>query len=60
MDSQDGDDSKTIVYSGCAAGSVTVERVVQVTANTLMWVQIRSRDRSVANQVLDDVRTHGI
>jgi hypothetical protein len=60
MDSQDGDDSETVVYSGCPAGSVTVERVVHVTANTLMWVQVRSDDRSVANQVLDDVETHGI
>ena len=37
-----------------------MERVVQVAVNTLLWIQIRSDDRGVANQVLDDVDTHGI
>jgi hypothetical protein len=60
MDSQDGDDSTTVVYSDCPGGGVTVERVVLVTANTLMWVQVRSADRATANEVLDDVETHGI
>ena len=30
-----------------------------VATNTLLWVQIRSDDRGTANQVLDDVETHG-
>jgi hypothetical protein len=60
MDSQDGDDSATVVYSGCPGGGVTVERVVQVTANTLLWVQVRTTDRAAANRVLDDVETHGL
>ena len=60
MDSQDGDDSTTVVHSDCPGGGVTVERVVLVTANTLMWVQVRSDDRATANRVLDGVETHGI
>ncbi len=60
QDSQDGDDSRTVVYSDCPGGGVIVERVVQVAANTLLWVQVRSDDRATANQVLDDVETHGI
>ncbi len=58
-DTADGDESTTVVYAGCPGG-VTVERVVQVTANTLMWVQVRSNDRATANRVLDDVETHGL
>ena len=50
----------TVVYADCPGGGVIAERVVQVTTNTLLWVQIRSDDRAAANQVLDDVHTHGI
>jgi hypothetical protein len=59
-DSHDGDQSETVVYADCPGGGVLVERVVQVSTNTLMWVQIRSAERSTANAVLDDVVTHGI
>ncbi|WP_036563221.1 serine/threonine-protein kinase [Nocardioides halotolerans] len=59
-DARDGDTSKTVVYADCTGGTVVVERVVQVSTNTLLWVQIRSSDRATANQVLDDVRTHGL
>ena len=55
----DGDDSTTVFYADCPGG-VVVERIVHLTENTLLWVQIRSQDRAVANQVLDDVETHGI
>ncbi|MGB0101764.1 MAG: hypothetical protein WBP61_15910, partial [Nocardioides sp.] len=55
----DGDPSRTVVYTGCPGG-VTVERVVQLAANRLLWVQIRSADRATANRVLDDVDTRGI
>ena len=58
--SPDGDESTTVFYADCPGGGVAVERIVLVTANTLMWVQIRSDDRATANQVLDDVETHGI
>ena len=36
-----------------------VERVVQLTANRLLWVQVRSDDTATANRVLDDVEAHG-
>ena len=57
----DGGDepSTTIVHSDCPSG-VTVERVVQVAANRLLWVQVRSADLATANQVLDSVATHGM
>jgi hypothetical protein len=60
MDTRDGDDYATVTYTGCPGGGVIVERVVHLTQNTLLWVQVRSDDRATANQVLDDVRTHGI
>jgi eukaryotic-like serine/threonine-protein kinase len=56
----DGEDSTTVVYAGCPGGAFVVERVGLVTANTLMWVQVRSDDRATANRVLDDVETHGL
>jgi hypothetical protein len=57
----DGGDepSTTIVHADCPSG-VTVERVVQVASNRLLWVQVRSEDRASANQVLDSVATHGM
>ena len=60
LDTRDGDDSTTVTYSECPGGGVIVERVVQVTPNTLMWVQVRTADRAAANRVLDDVATHGL
>jgi hypothetical protein len=60
MDSEGGDDSATVVYSDCPSGGVVVERVVLVSANTLLWEQLRSDDRATANSVLDSVETHGI
>ncbi|WP_341924677.1 serine/threonine-protein kinase [Nocardioides psychrotolerans] len=54
-----GDPSTTIVHADCPGG-VTVERVVQVAANRLLWVQVRSADRATANRVLDSVETHGL
>ncbi len=51
--------SVTVVYSDCPGG-VTVERVVQVAENLLLWVQVRSAHRATANAVLDSVDTSGI
>lgn len=51
--------SLTVVFTSCPGG-VTVERVVQVAGNRLLWVQIRSADRATANGVLDSVSTHGL
>jgi hypothetical protein len=58
-DETDGDESVTVVYSQCPAG-VTVERVVAITDNRLLWVQVRSSSRATANVVLDSVQLHGI
>ncbi|MFC6344590.1 hypothetical protein ACFP8W_21590, partial [Nocardioides hankookensis] len=52
--------SATVVYTGCPGDGVTVERVVQVTDDQLLWVQVRSHDRGTANGVLDDVAVHGM
>jgi serine/threonine protein kinase len=51
--------STTVVHADCPGG-VTVERVVQVAANRLLWVQVRSADRATANRVLDAVETNGL
>jgi len=58
-DAADGDPSLTVVYTSCPGG-VTVERVVQVAANRLLWVQVRSAERATANAVLDTVDTSGL
>jgi eukaryotic-like serine/threonine-protein kinase len=58
--SDDGEQpSRTVVHSGCPGG-VTVERVVQVAADRVLWVQVRSPDTATANRVLDSVTTRGI
>jgi len=51
--------STTVVHTGCPDG-VTVERVVQVAGNRLLWIQVRSRERGTAARVLDSVATHGL
>jgi eukaryotic-like serine/threonine-protein kinase len=53
-----GIDSTTVTFTGCPG--VTVERVLQVTENRLLWVQVRSDDRATANGVLDGVSLHGL
>ncbi|MEP9363216.1 serine/threonine-protein kinase [Nocardioides sp. CN2-186] len=50
--------SVTVTYTGCPGG-LTVERVVQITENRLLWVQVRSASSATANRVLDSVETHG-
>jgi hypothetical protein len=57
-DEDEGDPSITVVFDGCPG--VTVERVVHVSADQLLWVQVRSDDRATANQVLDAVELHGM
>jgi len=54
------DESYTVVSSGCPDGEVVVERVVAVTANMRLWVQVRAVDRATATDVLDGVETHGL
>ena len=50
--------STTVVHQGCPGG-YTVERVLQVSSNLLLWVQVRSSDAATARQVLDSVDTSG-
>jgi serine/threonine protein kinase len=57
-DDRDGDRSMTVYYTDCP--HVTVERVVQVAANRLLWVQVRAESRRTAVAVLDSVVTHGL
>ena len=45
---------------GCPGPQFIVERVVQLTSNRLLWVQVRSDDRGTANRVLASVDTIGI
>ena len=52
--------SVTVVYRNCPGGLVTMERVVKVADNRLLWVQVRSEEGATANSVLDSVTTHGI
>nr|NYG13724.1 hypothetical protein [Nocardioides lianchengensis] len=58
-DVQDGDAVRTVVFGDCPGG-LTVERVVQVTADQLVWIQVRSHDRATANRVLDSVAVYGM
>ncbi|QIK75065.1 serine/threonine-protein kinase [Nocardioides piscis] len=50
-----GDDYVEVEFPDCAGGGVTVERIVHVLANQLLWVQVRAPDRGVADDVLDSV-----
>ncbi len=59
-DQQDGDASMTVFSRGCPGPDVIVERVVQLTSNRLLWVQVRSDDRGTANRVLESVTTYGL
>jgi hypothetical protein len=58
-DQQDDDDSMTVFFSGCPGVDIMVERVIQLTSNRLLWVQVRSDDRGTANRVLESVDTVG-
>ena len=57
-DERDGDRSMTVYFTDCP--SVTIERVVQVAANRLLWVQVRAATRGTAVAVLDSVTTAGL
>ena len=56
----DDGEALTVVSTDCGADeAVVVERVVQLTENRLLWVQVRSDSTAVAARVLDAVETHG-
>ena len=60
FDERDGDDLMTAFYYDCPGLDVTVERVIRLNQNQLLWIQIRSDDRGTANRVLDSVTTFGV
>ncbi|WP_157953147.1 serine/threonine-protein kinase [Nocardioides allogilvus] len=55
-DRRNGDSYMTVEFTDCPHGGITIERVIQVTANRLLWVQVRAEDRSAAIEVLDSVK----
>lgn len=59
-DERNGDKSMTVRFSGCPGVGFMVERVIQVNASQLLWVQVRSDNLREANDVLDSVATSGI
>jgi eukaryotic-like serine/threonine-protein kinase len=59
-ENRDGDEMMTVIFSGCPGVDLTVERVIRVNQNQLLWVQIRSDERRVANRVLESVEVLGV
>jgi hypothetical protein len=57
-DDRDGDKSMTVYFTDCP--NVTVERVVKIATNRLLWVQVRADTRRTAVDVLDSVVTRGL
>ncbi|GAB3017090.1 serine/threonine protein kinase [Nocardioides flavus (ex Wang et al. 2016)] len=60
FDERDGDDYMTTFSYDCQGLEVTVERVVRLNQNQLLWIQIRSDELGTANRVLDSVTTYGV
>ena len=60
FDEKDGDKIMTVFFEGCPGVDLTVERIIQVNQNQLLWIQIRTDDRPVANRVLDSVKPSGV
>jgi hypothetical protein len=50
----DGDDMMTSFFVDCPQG-IVVERLVQITQDQVLWVQLRSADKDTAEAVLDSV-----
>ena len=57
--SVDNEESITVVFTDCADDAVTIEHVVQVADNRLLWVQVRAPERGTASEVLDSVAVAG-
>ena len=58
-DQQGGDESMTVFFTGCPGADVIAERVVQLTSNRVLWVQVASDDERTARRVLGSVTTYG-
>ena len=52
------DPARTVTSTDCPG--VVIERVVQVTTNELLWIQVRSHDEATAREVLESVSTQGL
>ena len=52
------DPARTVTSTGCPG--VVIERVVQVTTDELLWIQVRSDDEATARKVLASVSTQGL
>jgi hypothetical protein len=52
------DPARTVTSTRCPG--VVIERVVQVTTNELLWIQVRSDDEATARKVLESVSTQGL
>lgn len=59
LDQRDGDDMMTVFSSGCTGVEETVERIIRVNQNQLLWIQVRSDTPGTAARVLDSVRAIG-
>ena len=59
FDKFEDDDMVTAYFSDCPGVDTTVERIIQVNQNQLLWVQIRAADQRVARRVLDSVEAFG-
>ena len=60
FDEKEGDDIMTVFFSGCPGVDFTVERIVRVNQDQLLWIQIRADDSPTARRVLDSVRASGV
>ena len=56
----DNDTYKFRVFEDCPGGGVTIERIVQVNANRLLWIQVRATDLGTANDVIASIETRGL
>lgn len=57
---RDGDPYMFAVFEDCPGGGVTIERIVQVNANRLLWIQVRAADQGTANDVIGSIATDGL
>ena len=55
----DGDAYIQVAFTGCPNGGITVERIVQVNANRLLWMQVRAASLGTANEVIRSVEISG-
>ena len=59
-ENRDGDEVMTVFFSECPGVDLTVERVIRLNQNQVLWIQILTDDRPTANRVLDSVPTSSL